>query len=155
MDDRPGYERKISMNEHNNNMLSMTNELKSKLLAAQSTEEVAALLKAAGQEASAKNAEQIWQEIVHHKTDTELSLAELESVSGGADRDWPEDGCAATVEYGSHCSSNDACWKWDVTYYHASSNAKCNKCGSVMYYLTKDRNGSSYKCHGCGNIEYR
>ena len=61
---------------------------------------------------------QIWNEISSHRKDKELSLDELEAVSGGADRDWLTSGCAATVEPGSWCDSNDMCHVWDVTYDH-------------------------------------
>ena len=37
------------------------------------------------------------------KTDKELSLDELEAVSGGVNRDYNKHGCAATVEAGSGC----------------------------------------------------
>lgn len=45
-----------------------------------------------------------------------LDLGELESVSGGSDRSWTKDGCAATCEYDSWCGSNDACVFFDVVY---------------------------------------
>ena len=48
--------------------------------------------------------------------DAELSAEELEAVAGGADRDWLTDGCAATVEPGSWCGSNDWGFIWSVTY---------------------------------------
>ena len=38
----------------------------------------------------------------------ELSLDELETVSGGEDRNWLKEGCAATVEAGSWCGRVDA-----------------------------------------------
>ena len=46
----------------------------------------------------------------------ELDLEELDAVSGGADRDWRKDGCAATCEWDSWCGSNDNCVIFDVTY---------------------------------------
>ena len=134
-------------------MLNKSDALISKLLAAHSVKEVSALLKAAGEDEGI--AQQIWDEICAHRKDKELSLKELEAISGGADRDWPNEGCAATVEPGSRCGSNDACWKWDVTYEHAPVNGKCNRCGGALYYLNKDRDGTTYKCVACGNEEYR
>ena len=56
----------------------------------------------------------------------ELNLSDLETVSGGSwynpydwggeDRDYLTQWCAATVEKGSVCSSNDACTVWSVRY---------------------------------------
>ena len=101
-------------------MFIITKELKAKLLAAQDVNEVTALLKAEGQGISPEDAERLWEEILRkrEKDGKELSLDELEAVSGGADRDWLTSGCAATVEPGSWCDSNDMCHVWDVTYDH-------------------------------------
>ena len=66
----------------------------------------------------------------------ELSQDELDAITGGTDRDaynciqsWIRDiygnrelniynfpNCAATVEDGSHCDTNDACWTFAVDY---------------------------------------
>lgn len=64
------------------------------------------------------NPERVWEEINKHRSsDAEkLDLNELDSVSGGKDRDWIRDGCAATCEEDSWCWSNDRCDIWDVTY---------------------------------------
>ena len=64
------------------------------------------------------DAERIWQEIEKHRSgkNEKLDLDELDSVSGGADRDWRRNGCAATCEWDSWCWSNDSCMVWDVTY---------------------------------------
>ena len=64
------------------------------------------------------NAEQVWREIEKHRSgqSEKLDLNELDAVSGGADRDWVKDGCAATCEPLSWCGSNDYCMIWDVTY---------------------------------------
>ena len=97
------------------NNLKLSEELKKELIKAHSAEQVAEIVKADGQEISTEDAEQLWQEIANHNQDAELSADELEVVSGGADRDWLTDGCAATVESGSHCGSNDKCLIWDVT----------------------------------------
>lgn len=78
-------------------MENLTNEQKAKLSAAKSGENAAQLLQEAGVDAP--------------QADKELNLDELEAISGGADRDWLTDGCAATV-LGS-----------TVDHY------KCNKCG--------------------------
>ena len=67
---------------------------------------------------SDSDSEKIWEEIERHRSNAseKLDLDELDSVSGGADRDWATQGCAATVEVGSWCWSNDHCAIFDVTY---------------------------------------
>ena len=71
-------------------MLNITKELKAKLLAAKSEEEVTELLKADGQETPPEVAARLWEEIKKGKAQDgrELSLDELDAVSGGADRNW-------------------------------------------------------------------
>ena len=66
-------------------MLNITNELKAKLLAAQSAEEAAELLKANGQEAGPDDVEKLWAEVTKYrqKDDRKLSVDELDAVSGG------------------------------------------------------------------------
>ena len=88
--------------------------LKAKLSGANSLGEVKAIL---GPN-SALNAERVYQEIEAHRSNKaeKLDLAELDAVSGGADRDWQKDGCAATCEWDSWCWSNDNCIAFDVTY---------------------------------------
>ena len=138
--------------------MALENELKEKLLAAQSAEEVAVLLKADGQEATAEEAARLWEEIkTDRELDTkELSLDELAAISGGEDRDWLRDGCAASVEGGSDCFGTDLCGLWPVTYKHAPTRRKCTDCGGILY-----SNGTTgggffeelvyhYKCVSCG-----
>ncbi len=135
----------------------MKEEFKSKLLQAQSAEEVAGLLKNAGMDES--KAGQIWNEISSHRTEKELSLDELAAVSGGADRDWLTDGCAASVEPDSWCGSNDSCHYWDVTYTHEPAKVICPNCGAYMYlnwvdYATRPSDDIyHYKCKNCGTEE--
>ena len=64
------------------------------------------------------DAERVWQEIENRRSlgSEKLDLDELDSVSGGADRDWEKDGCAATCDWQSWCWSNDNCIVFDVTY---------------------------------------
>ena len=114
--------------------LKLSDELKMELIKAESVEQVAEIVKADGQEITAEDAEHLWQEIAQHNKDGTLSVDELEAVSGGADRDWLINGCAATVEAGSSCSSNDKCVWWDVTYEHAPSDT-CS-CGGIIYNST-------------------
>lgn len=138
----------------------MTNELKSKLLAAQSAEEVAALVKADGQEITAEDAGHLWEEIkkCREQDGRQLSLDELESVSGGADRNWVTDGCAATVNYGSWCGSNDRCIVWDVTYDFQPTPTLCPNCGKNMYlqntiHLKGLEYEDQYRCKFCGCVK--
>ena len=103
-------------------MLNITNELKAKLLAAKSAEEVTELLKADGQEITPEDAPRLWGEIEKQREleGRELSMDELEAVGGGMeDRDFFEEGCAATVEPHSWCGSNDWCFLFSVVYKHA------------------------------------
>ena len=132
-------------------MISLSDEQKNRLLQARSAEEAATLLKEAG--VDGPMAERIWNEICAHRDDKQLSLDELEAISSGADRDWLTDGCAATVEPDSTCSSNDACWYWDVEYAHEPKEI-CQRCGGYMYkeyrYTVLGSTVDHYKCNKCG-----
>lgn len=130
--------------------MNITDELRAKLLAAKSKEEVTALARADGQELSQEDAARIWEEIAktREQDGKELELDELDAVSGGKDRDWPTDGCAATVEPGSRCGSNDACWHFDVTYDHMPEKV-CEKCGGYMYAGTGVYSTNGYICKNC------
>ena len=131
-------------------------ELKKKAMKAASAEEVMEIMKAAGEEITAEEAERFYEKVQDKKTDRELSLDELEAVAGGEDRDWLRDGCAATVEAGSDCYGTDMCGLWPVTYEHRPTRHKCSVCGGILY-----SNGSTgggffeeevyhYKCASCG-----
>ena len=138
-------------------MINITNELRAKLLAAQSAEEVTELIKAAGEEITAEEAAQLFEKAQAKKTDRELSLDELEAVSGGADRNWVTEGCAGTVEYGSWCGSNDKCIVWDVTYDFEPTGNLCPNCGKNMYKqntisLGEKKYEDQYRCKYCGCI---
>ena len=65
--------------------MNITNELREKLLTADSAEKVAELLKADGQEVGPDDVEKLWAEITKHREQEgkELSLDELDAVSGG------------------------------------------------------------------------
>ena len=54
---------------------------------AASAEEIMEIMKAAGEEITAEAATQLFEKTQAKKTDRELSLDELEAVSGGSDRD--------------------------------------------------------------------
>ena len=114
------------------NRFEMNEALKSRLLGAENAEQAADILKEAGQTVTAEDIAHLWDEISSYRKDKELSLDELEAVSGGADRDWLTDGCAATVEPKSWCDSNDSCIFFDVTYNHEPANVICPKCGAFM-----------------------
>ena len=75
-------------------MLNIPNELKAKLLAAQSAEEAAALVKSNGQEITAEESEKLWEEIEHIREaeGRKLSKDELDAVSAGFGFD-PPSGC--------------------------------------------------------------
>lgn len=88
--------------------------LRKKLIRSNSLEEVEKLLS----EHPDLDAKRVYQEIEKHRpgSSEKLDLSELEAVSGGADRNWAKDGCAATCEENNWCWSNDKCQIWDVTY---------------------------------------
>ena len=90
------------------------NELKERLLQAESLEDVKNILEDQPNDV----VERISKEFEIHRLgdNRKLDLDELDTVSGGADRDWTKDGCAATCESGSWCGSNDYCYCFDVTY---------------------------------------
>ena len=145
-------------------MINITKELKKKLLAAQSAEEAAELVKADGQEITAEDTERIWGEITkrREKDIQMLSLDELEAVSGGGDlRNWPVDGCAATVEPDSWCWSNDACEVSEVEYKDPPIDNigiwdvdPCPNCGGYMYffqYQDAAKHRAVVRCPRCGH----
>ncbi|WP_034451095.1 hypothetical protein [Butyrivibrio sp. AE2032] len=132
------------------NRIVITNELKAKLIEAKSLDEVKELLKTSGQDISAEAAERLFKEIGTHKTGSELSAEELEAISGGADRDWLTDGCAATVEYGSSCWSDDACHSREVTYLHKPGRYLCPTCKINLYISESTTKREVYKCPRCG-----
>ena len=135
-------------------------ELKKKTLAAASAEEIMEIMKAAGEEITAEEAAQLFEKVQAKKTGKELSLDEMEAVSGGADRNWVTDGCAATVEYGSRCRSNDRCIYFDVTYDFQPTSTLCPNCGQNMYLQNTINHSSTefeeqYRCKFCGCITTR
>ena len=115
--------------------------LKGKLADARSLAEVREILRGRPE----LDPEKVFRELQNHRSiqSEKLELAELDAVSGGADRDWVKDGCAATCEVGSWCGSNDFCIYWDVTYAnfwatcpdgheHVFDNDVCTRCGFVQ-----------------------
>ena len=144
-------------------MAEFSDELRSKFLRARSAEEAAELLKADGQ--AEVDAARVWDELTRRREADGLTLSpdELEAVSGGYDRDWLTEGCAATVQYGSWCGSNDNCIFFSVTYEHAQSQYTCPYCKIRLYHdkdlvdadLGEGRsyNKTTYKCKNCGHTE--
>ena len=127
-------------------------ELKKMTLAAASAEEIVEIVKAAGEEITAEEAEHIFKKAQEKKADKEFSPDELDAVSGGADRDWAVDDCAATVERGSWCGSNDKCIHFEVTYEHLPC-GDCPYCDGIVYEYSSFE--GVYKCKKCGRISGR
>lgn len=119
--------------------IEMTNELLVKLLKAGS-EQVEAVLKEEGIEATQDEIDRIKAELdgaAEHDGEA-LSLDELDAVAGGL-KDWvwnywyDEQGCAATVEFGSKCYGVDGgCDFIHNHYIDGPVNVKCS-CGHYMY----------------------
>ena len=125
----------------------MEKEIKAKLANAKSLEEAKEILNGHAD----IDPERVWEEIERHRSNwnEKLDLDELDAVAGGA-RDYAKEGCAATVEVGSWCWSNDHCMYWDVTYVnlwsvcpdlkpHEFVNGKCRRCG-----ITEETANSTY-----------
>ena len=125
----------------------LDNLLKEQLKNAKSLEEVKEIIK----DHPELNAEHIWKESSAHLNSASklLDLDELDAVSGGADRDWCKNGCAATCEYESWCGSNDFCYVFSTTYdnfwatcpdghKHEYEHGVCVRCG---YYRKDGRAG--------------
>ena len=132
-------------------MVTYRNELAKKILQASDAGEIMKLFEAEGEKITAEQAVRLFEKAQKQKEQQELSLDELESVSGGSDRDWIKDGCAATVEINSWCGSNDMCYCWDVTYDNPPV-ATCEKCGGLMVYSGKDNQDKLYTCVRCGYV---
>lgn len=99
-------------------------------------------------------AQQIWDQVSSHRKRMELSVDELEAISGGG-RDWTTEGCAATMEPGSDCWGTDYCALWPVTYVHKPVDSICPTCGTYLYlakvdYETNFEEGLYYRCKNCG-----
>jgi rubrerythrin len=137
--------------------MNITNELKTKLLAAGNAAEAAEIMKAQGQEITREEAELLFEEIGKYRVQDgmELDLDELEAVSGG-NRNWVTEGCAGTVEFGSHCRSNDNCWLFTVNYDYEPTDHICPNCEQHMYFQNKIKEGPvtewQYRCKFCGCI---
>ena len=130
-------------------------ELRGKLIRAKDIEEVRAIL---GPETTEEEIDRVWQEIEAHRPAEGLEAVdddELEAVSGGADRDWENDGCSASVEYGSRCWSDDYCTCVEVTYDNFDPCPEGGKhdwrklCTAIEYQLFGTKTFRRYRCQKC------
>ncbi|MCR5664488.1 MAG: hypothetical protein K6G17_06380 [Oscillospiraceae bacterium] len=135
-------------------MAELSKELYSKLLLADSQEEVTALLKAGGREDVP--AQEVWEKVQQRRAQDgmELSLDELADVAGG--RDWMQEGCAATVEPGSDCWGTDGgCDLCNIEYTNLPTD-NCPKCGKLSARVASSCMNIStytYTCRYCGTVE--
>lgn len=108
---------------------------------AKSFEEVKEILKGYSNIA----AERVWKESERRRSSMseKLDVNELDAVSGGTNRDWKKDGCAATCEEGSWCWSNDKCEIFGVVYF------KFWECCPDGHPHEYDLN---YRCLRCGHV---
>ena len=133
-------------------MALFSKELKDRLKQANSLSEVRSILHEHRHDPSM--AEPVWTEIEHFRQ--EVSPEELEAVTGGADRDYLKEGCAATVEAGSKCWTNDACEIWSVTYDNCPTKLKCPDCGGMLCLWDNKWDSLTYcpryNCANCGGF---
>lgn len=132
------------------NLKNVNPAIADSLKKSESVEDVIAVFKAEadGMELSQADAEEIWKSIQRWKVreqkadqpkkapenlaveSSELSLDELEAVSGGAD--FLHHGCESTVEYGSSCfCESDACSFVYHYYGYKPVEMKCPVCNEV------------------------
>ena len=143
------------------NILKKDPEFEKKLRKAQSVQEVTELFRENGQEISDQEAQRLFEKA--HPQLEELSLDEMDAVAGGASsRDYLKDGCAVTVEFGSHCYfSNDGCAWLTVVYDNSPSDRICPDCGGMLCFWDDIYRGldnrNRYNCSGCGGFyeEYK
>lgn len=132
-------------------------ELEKKALKAASAEEVAEIIRAAGEKITDEEAAAFFKTVQERKAEKELSIDELDSVNGGEDfslirwgitfRDYSREGCAATVEPDSHCWGTDGgCIAVDRVYLPGPIWMKCPDCG-VYLYESSEKYG---RCIVCG-----
>lgn len=133
-------------------MAEFSKELKEKLVHAKTMDDVKQILQEHSEDVTLT--EPLWKEIEHMRQT--VSLDELEAVTGGKDRDFIKDGCAATVEPGSSCWGTDACDYLNVSYDNKPTVLKCPDCGGVLCYwdnvvihwIVCNR----YNCSKCGGF---
>ena len=140
-------------------MAEFSKELYSKLLLADSQEEVTELLKAGGREDV--SAQEVWEQVQQRRAQDgmELSLDELEDVAGGVTkRDWMQNGCADTVEEGSDCWGTDgSCDLCNIEYTNLPTHI-CYQCGRKSAIIKERVNCISVsgnhvlQCRYCGEV---
>ena len=135
-------------------MAELSEKVREALMAATTAQEAATALAAGGIEATEEEAQKALAEVKARTKveDEELSADELAAVAGGSDRDWLTQGCAATVEPGSWCWSNDECYAASVTYDNPPTRVKCPNCGGQLYMLNHNKFFATRKkkCAKCG-----
>ena len=135
-------------------------ELEQQIAAAGSPEEIERILNDAGEKIGPADAAKLFEKLQNCGTAQELSPDELEAVSGGV-RDWVTEGCAATVECGSICWSDDHCILVYEHYSNSPISITCPKCGTY-FYKYEQRSTSNpfakipvyYICKTCGYREF-
>jgi len=135
-------------------------ELEQKIAAAGSPEELGRILNDAGEKIGPEDAAKLFEMLQNRGTAQELSLDELEAVSGGV-RDWATEGCAATVECGSICWSDDHCILVVEHYTNSPISITCPRCGTNFYkYEQRSKTNPFakipvyYICKNCGYSEF-
>ena len=138
--------------------MSKRRELAELIKDAKSVEDVKEALAKADDKFKDIDPEKLYEEFKHQLSKNEkLDLDELDRISGGKDRNWWLDGCAATCEEGSWCWSNDWCSSFEVTYQEFGE--KCTNGQRHDYYLISwtTAHGSgwggwvyTYGCRRCG-----
>ena len=91
-------------------------ELRGKLIRARDIEEVRAIL---GPETTEEEIGRVWREIQARRPADgleELDDDEMEAVSGGASRNWEEEGCSSTMKKDEWCWFSDECSDVIITY---------------------------------------
>ena len=133
--------------------MKLSKELKAKLIGTKSLEELKACFAKAGIDIGPEDLEEAWSEISRHREDEhhELDEKEMEAVSGGVERNWASQGCAASCEKGSHCFANDKCEIWQVIY--EDFHRPCKDGGGHDYQEMTTSYGIVYwKCRKCGKL---
>lgn len=154
----------IFRNRRGDNFMNeiLSEELKARLMKAENAEEIEEILVSSGNEVTKEEAERIFAELEKHSGSREVSVEEMEAAGGGFyqegglgdSRDWAKEGCAATVEAGSWCWSNDKCLFVVNSYTNPPSKKTCAVCGGRMYIY--DKKGVSVqaryylRCANCG-----
>ena len=135
-------------------------EIEAKLLKANSVEEVMGIMKDAGVETNAEEAQKTFEKVkeLRGSDGKELSIDELDAVAGGVTyRHWIQDGCAGTVEPGSSCWGTDGgCDFVNISYFDEPCNQPCIYCGAPYTVQWEHLSGMSnamvhiYQCRECG-----